>query len=198
MDQHFWDTRYQGDGYFYGMEANTFLAKQVARLQGPVLSLCEGEGRNGVFMAEQGLNVTGVDISPVALAKAQKLAALRGVNIETIVADLAEFVPPENHYGAVVSIFAHLPGAVRAALYPRLESALKPGGLLLMEAYSENQLARDTGGPKNVDMLMAIEKIRQELPNLEMVLLCETEREIYEGEGHTGLASVVQCIARKS
>ncbi len=196
-EEFFWNKRYANSNYVYGTEPNSFLAEQCHLLSGPVLSLSEGEGRNAVFMAAQGLDVLGVDISQVALEKAHQLAKSRGVEIRTVVADLATFVPEENHYGAVVSISAHLPSAIRHRLYPFIERALKPNGLILLEAYSENQLAKNSGGPKQLDMLMSVAKLQREFPNLEPILLQEIEREVFEGEGHTGLASVVQYIARK-
>jgi len=193
-----WDERYAAEGYFYGTEPNAFLAEHARMLASPVLSLAEGEGRNGVFLAAMGLVVHGVDSSTVGLAKAQALAESRGVTIRTEVADLAEFVPAGSHYGSVVSIFAHLPSAIRARLYPLVVRSLKRGGVLLLESYSERQLTRDTGGPKNVDMLMTRAKIEREFPDLEPLLLREIDREVSEGFGHTGLASVVQFIGRKA
>jgi SAM-dependent methyltransferase len=141
--------------------------------------------------------VIGVDISPVALEKAKTLARSRGVQIKTMVADLATFKPEENHYGSVISISAHLPSTVRDKLYPSIERSLRQNGVILLEAFSENQLIRDTGGPKDPDMLMTAEKLQREFPNLEPVLLREVEREVSEGEGHRGMASVVQFIGRK-
>lgn len=192
-----WDARYEGDDFFYGVAANDFLVQHVDEFEGPVLSLAEGEGRNAVFLAERGFDVLGVDISPVGLGKARRLAAARGVCIETAVADLAEYMPEAAHYGCVISIFAHLPPAVREVLYPRVIAALKPGGLLLLEGYSEHQLARDTGGPKDPAMLLSVDTVRADFPGLKPVLLHEIEREVQEGAGHTGLASVVQFIGRK-
>lgn len=196
-DDLFWNQRYAGTDFFYGTEPNSFLAEHYGLLSGPVLSISEGEGRNAVFLATQGLEVIGVDISTVALEKAKKLAHSRGVEIKTILSDLSTFEPEENHYGSVVSIWAHLPRAVRNRLYPRLERALRPNGILLLEAYTEDQLSRGTGGPKSLDALMTADKLRREFPNLEPVLLRELERDVVEGEGHTGMASVVQFIARK-
>ena len=197
-DESFWNERYDTDEYLYGTEPNGFLAEHWKLLRGPVLSLSEGEGRNAVFLASHGLDVLGVDISPVAMEKAKRLAGSQGVKIRTRVADLATFQPEENTYGSVVSVSAHLPGAVRSRLYPFVERALKPGGILLLEAYSEDQLKRETGGPKDPDMLMTVEKIRLEFPNLKRILLRAVDREVVEGHGHTGLASVVQFIARRS
>ncbi len=196
-DEEFWNGRYARDGFLYGTEPNSFLVEHRGLLRGPVLSLSEGEGRNAVFLASCGLAVLGVDISRVALEKARELAKSRNLEIQTIVADLSVFEPDKNHYGSVVSISAHLPSAVRNRLYPLIERSLKPDGIFILEAYSENQLSRDTGGPKDVDMLMTVDKIRQEFPRLEPILLREIEREVSEGEGHSGMASVVQFIAKK-
>lgn len=196
-NEDFWNNRYASDDYLYGTEPNLFLSEHYRLLQGPVLSLSEGEGRNAVFLASCGLQVVGVDISAVALEKAKKLARSRGVTIKTVLADLATFIPEENHYRSVISISAHLPSQVRNRLYPWVERSLRPGGIIILEAYSENQLSRDTGGPRDVDMLMTVDKLRREFPNCEPVVLREIEREVSEGEGHTGMASVVQFIARK-
>jgi cyclopropane fatty-acyl-phospholipid synthase-like methyltransferase len=196
-DKSFWDEKYTGSDYLYGVEPNSFLAEHFKLLKGPVLSLSEGEGRNAVFLALQELEVTGVDISAVALEKAGKLAKSKGVEIKTIAADLAAFEPEENHYGSVISISAHLPGTIRKRLYPLIERTLKANGILLLESYSENQLLHDTGGPKNADMLMTIDKIRHEFPGLEPLLLREVEKHVSEGKAHTGMASVIQFIGKK-
>jgi cyclopropane fatty-acyl-phospholipid synthase-like methyltransferase len=193
-----WDQRYAVDEYIYGTEPNSFLAEHAGMLKNPVLSLAEGEGRNAVFLASLGLEVHAVDGSNVGLAKAQALARSRGVEIQTEVADLGVFEPAANYYGSVVSIFAHLPSAIREKLYPLVEQCLKPGGIILLEAYSKDQLARDTGGPKDADMLMTQSKIEGEFPHCEPILLCELEREVCEGIYHTGVASVVQFIGRKA
>jgi SAM-dependent methyltransferase len=192
-----WNQRYDSDEFVYGTEPNTFLAQNARLLIGPVLCLAEGEGRNAVFLASLGLEVLGVDGSEVGLAKAQKLAASKGVAIRTEVADLATYEPPENFYGSVVSISAHLPGDIRKRLHRLVERCLKPGGIILLEAYTKAQIARDTGGPKDPDMLMARVDIEKEFPNCEPILSQEIEREIVEGQFHTGLASVIQFIARK-
>ena len=197
-DKKFWNERYASDEYLYGSDPNSFLVEQADLLTGPVLSLSEGEGRNAVFLALLGLKVHGVDISEVALTKATALAELNNVEIQTEVADLAIFKPEENFYGSVISISAHLPSSIRTNLYPLVEKCLKPGGIITLEAYSESQLTRNTGGPKDIDMLMTIDKLQCEFPNCEPILVRELEREISEGEGHSGLASVVQFVARKN
>jgi len=192
-----WNERYAVDEYVYGTQPNTFLAEHASLLKGPVLSLAEGEGRNGVFLATRGLEAHCVDGSDVGLAKARQLAESRNVCIHTEVADLAAFEPEAGRYGSVISISAHLPGAIRARLYPLVERCLHPGGMVLLEAYSEAQLRRDTGGPKDIDLLMSVAKIEREFPNMEPILLQELDREVIEGTYHTGMASVIQFIGRK-
>ncbi len=192
-----WNERYGSDEFAYGTEPNSFLAENAKLLTGPVLSLAEGEGRNAVFLASLGLDVLGVDVSEVGLAKAHKLAESKGVSIRTEVADLATYAPPANTYGSVVSISAHLPSEVRRRLYPLVEQSLNPGGIIVFEAYSKSQLSRNTGGPKDPDMLMTTVDIQKEFPNCEVLLCHEIEREVVEGEFHTGLASVVQFIGKK-
>ena len=192
-----WNQRYASDNYVYGTEPNSFLAEHADILIGPVLSLAEGEGRNAVFLASLGLQVHGVDGSEMGLAKAQALAMSKGVEIQTEVADLRVFEPPVNFYGSVISISAHLPSTIRNRLYPLVERSLKADGILLLEAYSKDQIVRDTGGPKDLDMLMTRAKVEHEFPNCEPILSQEIEREVCEGKYHTGMASVVQFIARK-
>ena len=198
MDEIDWNIRYSDDEFIYGTEPNVFLVKHAAMLVGPVLSLAEGEGRNAAFLAKLGFEVHGVDGSAVGLAKGRRLAIANGVDFETEIADLATYEPAINRYRSVISISAHLPSIIRNQLYPLVERCLLPNGILLMEAYSENQLCHNTGGPKDVDMLMTVSKIKSDFPNLEPILLHEIEREVCEGKHHTGLSSVVQFIGRKT
>ena len=192
-----WNERYASNEFAYGTEPNSFLVQNATLLTSPVLSLAEGEGRNAVFLASLGLDVLGVDASDVGLAKAQKLAASRGLAIRTEVADLASYEPPENHFGSVISISAHLPSHLRNRLYPLVELSLRPSGVILLEAYAKSQISRNMGGPKDPDMLMDLAELKQQFPNCEPILAQEIEREVIEGEFHTGLACVVQFIARK-
>lgn len=192
-----WNERYAGSEFAYGTEPNSFLVQNASLLTSPVLSLAEGEGRNAVFLASLGLDVLGVDASEVGLAKAEKLAISRGLTIRTEVADLASYEPPENHYGSVISISAHLSSHSRNRLYPLIERSLKSGGVILLESYAKSQLSRNTGGPKDPDLLMDLSDLEQQFPNCERILAQEIEREVIEGKFHTGLACVVQFIARK-
>lgn len=192
-----WNERYADDTFFYGTEPNDFLKQQIGKLSGNILSIAEGEGRNAVFMAQHGLNVLGVDSSNVGLDKARKLAQRKGVSIQTEVADLADYTPAAHSFDGVVSIFAHLPPKVRKRLHTALVNSLKTGGILLLEGYSKAQINNHTGGPKNIDMLYQLDEIIQEFPDREVLLAQTIEREVIEGQGHTGLASVVQIIVKK-
>jgi SAM-dependent methyltransferase len=192
-----WNERYAVPEYVYGTQPNDFLAEQAHTLHGPVLSLAEGEGRNAVYLAGLGLDVLGVDASAVGLAKAEALANDKHVAIRTLVADLGAFDPEPEAFGSVISIFAHLPSPIRRVLYPKVVRALKPGGLLVLEAYTPAQLAFGTGGPKDKDMLMSAPKILEEFAGLEMVFLREIERDVMEGTFHYGHSAVVQYVGRK-
>lgn len=192
-----WNERYAEPDFAYGTAPNGFLAANVALLRGPVLSLAEGEGRNAVFLAEHGLEVLGVDLSDVGLAKARMLAANRNVTIRTEVADLSRYVPEPDHFGSVISISAHLPTSVRARLYPLVQASIQRGGVFLLEAYAKAQLTRNTGGPKDEDLLMDHGDLEGQFRGWDILLAQTIEREVIEGKYHTGSAVVVQFIAQK-
>jgi SAM-dependent methyltransferase len=193
-----WDERYSAEGYVYGTEPNGFLAAKADLLPaGRVLCLGEGEGRNAVWLAEQGFEVTAVDASAVGLHKARALAAERGVRISTVNADLADFAIEPAVWDGIVSIFCHLPAALRAEVHRRCVAGLRSGGVLLLEAYTPDQVGRGTGGPPTAELMMDAETLRLELAGLEFLELSETEREIHEGVFHNGLGAVVQLVGRK-
>ena len=193
-----WDQRYAGDDYFYGTEPNDFLRAQVAQLPpGDVLCIGDGEGRNGVWLAQQGYAVTAVDASAQGLAKARALATARGVPLQTVHADLAEFDFGTARWSAVVSIFCHLPSALRRAVYARIPRSLRPGGVVLLESYTPAQLGRGTGGPPDRDMLVDLAMLRTDFAGLALVHGQELERDVVEGKGHRGRSAVVQFVARQ-
>lgn len=194
-----WDKRYSGEEFVYGTEPNAFLAQMADRLPpgGRVLSLAEGEGRNAVFLAGRGHSVTAVDASSVGLAKAHRLAAARGVEIATRVADLAHYAIEPAAWDGIVSIFCHVPEAIRADLHRRVVAGLKPGGVLILEAYTPEQLGYGTGGPKEIERTMTLDALRTEFASLEVEHAAELEREVIEGRYHSGLGAVVQFVARK-
>ena len=191
-----WDERYSVDEYVYGTEPNGFLASTTARLtKGRVLCLAEGEGRNAVHLAREGFTVTAVDSSPVGLAKAQRLVQQHGVTIETVTADLADFVIAEDRWDSVVSVFCHLPPALRRRVHRGMVSGLKKGGTFLLEAYTPKQLELGTGGPRSADLMMDLATLREELSGLRIVHGKEFVRDVVEGIHHTGPAAVVQVLA---
>lgn len=194
-----WDERYAGETFMYGTEPNDFLLAQasVIRPGGRVLCLAEGEGRNAVWLAERGFVVTGVDGSKVGLAKAQQLAAKRGVFITTVVDDLAHFDLGDACWDAVVSVWCHVPPPLRSSLHPRIVRALAPGGVLLLEHYHPRQVALGTGGPSDPALLLTLEMLRRDFSSLEELHGLETEREIREGHGHQGNSAVTQFLARR-
>jgi len=193
-----WDKRFSEPGYAYGTDPNRFLASVADRIpRGTVLCLAEGEGRNAVYLASLGYQVTAVDTSTVGLAKAEALAHERGVSIETVNADLAEYPIEAGEWQGVVSIFCHLPPVVRAALHERCLRGLAPGGVFVLEGFTPRQLELGTGGPKSRELLMELEIVRQELPGLRIEIGREIEREVAEGKYHNGTAAVVQILAVK-
>lgn len=193
-----WDERYSGQEYVYGTEPNDFLANYFEKIRGgKVLCLAEGEGRNAVFLARKGYEVSAVDLSGIGLEKAKRLAADNQVSITCIVADLAEFQLGENQWDGIISIFCHLPASTRRHLHAQIGPALKRGGVFLLEAYTPQQLTYDTGGPKDKAMLVTADDLKAEITGVEFELLQEIERDVVEGKFHTGRGAVVQAIAVK-
>lgn len=194
-----WDERYQR-GFIYGESPNDFLVEHEDRLRrgARVLCLAEGQGRNAVFLASQGHDVTGVDASPVGLAHAQELAGRRGVHITTVTADLADYDPGITCWDAIVSIWCHLPPALRATVHARCVRALADEGLFLLEAYTPAQLDFGTGGPSDVSMLYTVDLLSRDLEGLTFEHAVETTRDVREGTLHGGPSAVVQVVARKA
>ncbi|OGU09240.1 MAG: SAM-dependent methyltransferase [Geobacteraceae bacterium GWC2_58_44] len=193
-----WDERYSEPGFTYGTAPNEFLASVAGRIpRGRILSLAEGEGRNAVYLASLGYRVTAVDGSAVGLAKALALARERGVAITAIPADLAAFAIEWEQWEGIVACYCHLPSALRSRIHQAAVRGLKPGGVFVLEAFSEEQLAYGTGGPKSPDMLMSLDGLKRELAGLELVHAVQIEREVQEGRGHTGSASVLQILGVK-
>ena len=203
-----WDERYDKAEYHYGTAPNDFLRAHAEPLlsalsatEGEVphiLCLADGEGRNSVFLAELGVHVTAVDISQVGLDKAQRLAAERGVNIQTQLADLSESTLPDAEYDGVVMIFCHLPSAQRPHLYQQIIKALKPRGWLLAECYTEAQLGRGTGGPPSADLMLNLSELKEAFQGFHIEHGEELVRHIAEGPGHQGEGAVCQYIGVKA
>ena len=198
MESDHWNDCYRVEEYVYGTEPNGFVAESADRIPvGPVLCLAEGEGRNAVFLAGLGHAVTAVDRSTAGVEKARQLARARGVRIEVVAADLAEFDLGRARWSGIVATFAHLPPELRRTVHRRVVEALAPGGILVLEAYTPGQVAYRTGGPKDPALLMSLEVLREEFEGLDLVVARETERDVIEGIGHTGRGAVVQVLGRK-
>ncbi len=194
-----WDARYGSEEFAFGTQPNDFLVEASTFLPagGHVVSLGEGEGRNGVWLAEQGFRVTAIDGSAVGLDKAARLAESRGVRLETVVGDLAETSLPEDLDG-VISIFCHLPSALRRTVSRRAYAALRPGGVAIIEAYQPDQVHFGTGGPQDLDMLVRLEDLKSDWEGAECLLGREIVREVLEGKRHNGRAAVTQAVFRKT
>lgn len=194
-----WEARYgETDQYVYGTAPNEFLAAAVADVgPGDALCLADGEGRNGVYLAELGHRVMSVDLSEAGMAKAAALAAERGVELTTVVADLADFDLGTARWDLVISIFAHTPPPIRQRVHAALATALRPGGVFILEAYTPDQIGRGTGGPRVPEVTMDLERLADEIKGLTFEHEAEFVRPVHEGPGHTGDGAVVQLIARR-
>ncbi|MDX5330063.1 MAG: class I SAM-dependent methyltransferase [Caulobacteraceae bacterium] len=200
MSLDLWNNRFAGETYVFGEEPNAFLARQRARLprSGRALAVADGEGRNGVWLAQQGLSVHSIDGSSVAQEKAGRLAATRGVALELELADLSDWSWPEATYDVVAAIFIQFAGPeLRAATFDGMKRCLKPGGLLLIEGYSPEQIAYGTGGPRVVENLYTEVMLAEAFAEFEILELAAYDAEIQEGPGHSGMSALVDLVARK-
>jgi hypothetical protein len=196
----FWDHQYAVDEFKYGTEPNAFLRGESGRLPSGARILVpgDGEGRNGVWLATRGHRVVAMDSSAVGLRKAARLAALRNVGIETVLGDLADWIPEAAGFDAVVLTFVHLPPELRPHAHRRLAHALKIGGHLLLEAFHPLQLGRSSGGPKQAEMLYGLEDLRRDFHGLLLeVSADEAMVTLDEGPGHQGAAWVTRYVGRK-
>lgn len=195
----FWDTRYSESGYAYGISPNAFMRAQDAYFTPGLsaLAVADGEGRNGVWLAERGLQVCAVDQSQVGLDKAQVLAAERGVSLRTECADLLQWDWPQGVYDRVLAIFIHFMPAHRRAMHEAMFAALKPGGVLLLEAFRPEQLDYKTGGPPVVEMLYTAQMLKQDFAGAEILHCEECVDTLDEGGYHRGPAALVRLVLRK-
>ncbi|MGB7412965.1 MAG: class I SAM-dependent methyltransferase [Thermosynechococcaceae cyanobacterium] len=196
----FWNNRYREPGYAYGTAPNQFLTEQQHRIAPGMKALVigDGEGRNGVWLASQGLDVLSVDLSEVGLEKAQDLAAQQEVQLQTQRADLITWDWPTATYDLVVSIFVHFAPEVRSQMHRAMLKALKPGGLIILEAFNPAQLQYqskyDSGGPQKKEMLYYPEMLQEDFADGHIVELSETITTLHEGTYHAGKASVIRLI----
>jgi SAM-dependent methyltransferase len=195
-----WENRYRVPGYAFGTEPNYFLASCKALLprSGKALAVADGEGRNGIWLAEQGLDVLSIDFSPAAQEKARALAKQRGVSLTIASADVHTWDYPEAVFDVVVEIFTQFSSpAERARKWAGMRKALKPGGLLIIQGYTPKQLQYGTGGPKQVENLYTRAMLEAAFGDLRDVTIVEEELEIYEGTSHGGMSAVINLTARR-
>jgi cyclopropane fatty-acyl-phospholipid synthase-like methyltransferase len=198
-EQQRWETRFAAPGYTFGKEPNAFLKAQAGLLGGrkTALSVADGEGRNGVWLAEQGLDVLTIDFSPSALGKARTLAAERGVSLRTEVADVTTWRWPAAAFDVVVAIFIFVAPDQRAAFFGHLKTALKPGGLLLMQGYRPEQIANHTGGPPDADRLYTRAILQAGFSDMARLDIREHDSVIAEGNAHVGMSALIDLVATK-
>ena len=198
-----WDARYAPEPYAYGEAANGFLVAQSHRLKPGMRALVpgDGEGRNGVWLAEQGLGVDTLDLSARGVAKAGRLAAARGVGLNAMQADVLAWAWPREAYDVVALIYLHLAADERRFLHGRALAALRPGGLLILEAFRPEQLAAHAagarGGPREARLLYTVADLAADFAGHEIVELAEASAVLDEGALHVGASAVVRAIVRK-
>lgn len=192
-----WDKRYSAEGFAYGKTVNRFLLEHAGAYTegGKILLPAEGEGRNVVALAKGGFSVTCFDQSSVGMRKAEKLAKKAGVEIDAQVSDAMNFRYGEAVYDGAALIYAHFPPRVREHVHASVVRALKPGGIILLEAFRPEQLQYTSGGPKDREMLYTEEMLRNDFAPCKDVRIESTETELSEGTSHQGRAAVIRMIA---
>jgi cyclopropane fatty-acyl-phospholipid synthase-like methyltransferase len=195
----FWDERYATPEYVFGTQPNVWLAANEALLQPGMRALVpgDGEGRNGVWLAERGLVVTSIDASPIGVEKAQKLARARGVSLDIVCADLRTWQPEGPVYELVVSAFVHIGSADRAAVHATYVAAMAPGGYLILEGFTPDHLGYGKGGPKVEAMMFTEDRLRSDFAALDILQLEALKTELPASERHGGPAAVIRMLARK-
>lgn len=195
-----WNERYAGEEYHFGTEPSGFLVANLDLLKPGMhcLAVADGEGRNGVWLAEQGLHVLSVDSSSVAIEKARALAAKRGVAIELELADLAHWDFGVEKYDVVVGVFIQFASpALRKPMFAHIKRSLKPGGLFLLHGYTPRQLEYRTGGPSAIENLYTESMLREAFSDMEIVSMREYDQDIREGAGHSGMSALIDLVAKK-
>lgn len=197
-----WNQRYIAETFVYGTVPNEFFREQLSRLKpGKLLLPAEGEGRNAVYAAGMGWQVTAFDFSEEGKRKAMRLAVNRSVNLEYLCGDISEMHFPPATFDCIAFIYAHFQGNIRSEQFSKLTSSLRPGGHIIFEAFSKRQFTNKekypSGGPKDIAMLYDIEEVRQDFVGIEFMELIEIETILNEGELHQGLASVIRFMGIK-
>lgn len=200
----FWDKRYSETEYAYGIEPNQFVKQSILdlNLTGKALFPAEGEGRNAVFGAKQGFDVTAFDLSTEGKNKALKLASENNVQLNYLIGDLNDLGLQENSFDLIVLTFAHFPPAIRPVFHKKLVALLKKDGIIILEGFNKNHLALsqnnpNLGGPKKLDMLFSKDELSSDFEELEIIQLTETTTELKEGVYHNGESHVIRFIGKK-
>jgi len=193
-----WNERFGGENYFYGTEPNAFVKEQLLKLNpGKILFLAEGEGRNSVYAAKIGWEVDAVDFSTAGKEKAEQLASANNVKINYVISDLNEFLFKENHYDAIVNTFFHALEDSRISIHNKVKSSLKTGGRYILEAFDKAQIKRNTGGPKDTDLLYSLEEINSDFQDFDFIHFSKEEVTLREGDMHNGQAVVIRFVGEK-
>ncbi|MDD5296735.1 MAG: methyltransferase domain-containing protein [Rhodocyclaceae bacterium] len=200
--EQFWTSRYRevGEDYLFGTAPTRFMETHAGLFSSgsTALSVADGEGRNSVWLAEQGLAVTALEISPVALEKARKLAAGKAVAVDFRLGDVLDWDWPKDAFDFVAAVFIQFTApAERLRLFADMQAAVKPGGLLLLHGYTPKQLEYKTGGPPSVDHLYTPELLRDAFAGWDIRELREYEDDLEEGSGHRGRSALIDLVARK-
>jgi SAM-dependent methyltransferase len=199
-DQERWDTRYGAPGYVFGTRPNAFLEAQAGLLRPGMTALCvaDGEGRNSVWLAQQGLRVTAFDLSPVGVAKARALAQEAGVEVDYRQCDVARWDWRSATYDVVAAIFVQFASPpLRTRMFQGMVDALRPGGLLILQGYGPKQLEYATGGPRKLENLYTEALLQDSFAALEILHLRAHDDEVDEGQGHRGMSALVDLVARR-
>ena len=201
----FWNTRYAEEGFAYGEQPNTFLQEQLNAIPavGKALFAAEGEGRNGIFAANLGWDVTAFDLSESGKNKAMLFAEQNGVSINYFVDDLQNLHFQSESFDLLVLVYAHFPSKLKSEFHKKLALSLKPGGFVIFEAFSKSHLKYNStnpkaGGPKDEEMLFSKEEIEHDFSDFEITLLEENIVNRNEGKYHNGESAVIQFVGRKA
>jgi len=195
-----WDERFSRTELVYGDEPNAYLREQAQkRLKAgaKVLVPGDGYGRNGLWLAKQGCELTTIDVSPVGVERARNDAKRAGLALQILLGDVNTWDWPKSEFDAIVSIYLHLPPEQRSGVHRQMFEALRPGGIVILEAFTPAQLQFSSGGPKQVELLYNAEILRQDFAAAEVLELAELEVELHEGKMHLGEGAVVRAVLRK-
>ncbi len=198
-----WNERYRNEEFAYGTEPNDFLKEELLKLKpGKILFAAEGEGRNAVYAAKLGWDVSAFDISEEGKKKALILADKNKVELDYRLGELNTLGFSENSFDALALIYAHFPADIKSDLHKSLNKLLRRGAVIIFEAFSKNHLEfikrnEKVGGPRELAMLFSVDELKNDFPDFEIYMLEERVIELNEGDFHNGTGSVIRFIGRK-